>query len=67
MSINLKKLTIISSYFAPAWSYGRPPKVLFTLAKELARAGSSVNVITADSLGERRTDKLFEEIDNKNF
>jgi len=59
----IKKITIISSYFAPAWSYGGPPKVLFTLAKELVKLGCQLDVITTDSLGEKRTDKMYEEID----
>lgn len=58
-----KKITIISSYFAPAWAYGGPPKVLFTLAKALTKFGITVNVITTDSLGEERSAKLEETID----
>lgn len=63
MYTNPKKITIISSYFAPAWAYGGPPKVLFTLAKTLVKRGISVDVITSDSLGERRADKLSEDLE----
>lgn len=61
--LEIKKITIISSYFAPAWAYGGPPKVLFTLAKALTKLGVSINVITTDSLGEKRSDKQEETID----
>lgn len=60
----IKKITIISSYFAPAWAYGGPPKILFTLAKELIKSDISINVITTDSLGEIRSDKPFEVIED---
>jgi len=49
------KITIVSSYFAPAWGYGGPPKVLFSLGKNLVINGHDIKVITTDSLGEKRS------------
>lgn len=60
----IKKISIISQYFAPAWSYGGPPQVLYTLAKQLVINGIEVNVITADVLDIKRNDKLRERLDN---
>lgn len=56
-----KHVVILTPYYAPAWSYGGPPRVLSTLAEELVKKGISVTVITTDSLGEQRTDVLEEE------
>ncbi len=58
----MKKITVISSYFAPAWAYGGPPQVLFTLAKEFVKLGIAINVITTDSLGDSRNRLLHENI-----
>lgn len=57
----MKKITIISSYFAPAWAYGGPPQVLFTLANQLADTNIAVDVLTTDSLGQARSKVHFEE------
>ena len=39
----IKKITIVTPYFAPAWSYGGPPRVLYTLARELVRNRININ------------------------
>lgn len=57
------RITIVTPYFAPAWSYGGPPKVLFTFAKELVKKGYSIKVITTDSLDERRNPKMAENLE----
>lgn len=57
------KILIITSYFAPAWSYGGPPKVLYLLAKELVRYGKEVTVVTTDVLDEKRNLKLSQIMD----
>jgi glycosyltransferase involved in cell wall biosynthesis len=54
------KIVVVTPYFAPAWSYGGPPRVLFTLCKELVRRGHTVTVLTTDSLGSIRAKKLEE-------
>lgn len=59
----IKNIVIVTSYFAPAWSYGGPPKVLYTLGKELVRLGKTVKVITTDALDEKRNNILKEKID----
>lgn len=51
----IRNIVIVTSYFAPAWAYGGPPKVLFTLAKELVKLGMNIHVITTDSLGDSRS------------
>lgn len=58
-----KHLVIITPYFAPAWSYGGPPKVLHTLAKELENFGFNITVITSDALDQRRNNIQKESID----
>lgn len=60
----MKKILIITPYFAPAWSYGGPPKVLYNLAKGLTKSGFEVNVITTDALDKNRNNKSYEIIDN---
>lgn len=58
----IKHLVIVCSYFAPAWGYGGPPMVLYTLAKELVRKGKKVTVITTDAKDEKRNKILTETI-----
>lgn len=59
----LQNITIVTSYFAPAWCYGGPPRVLYTLAKELAKNGKTVKVITTDVLDKKRNKNHFEILD----
>ena len=56
------KIILVTQYFAPAWTYGGPPKVLFNLSKELIKSGHEVIVLTTDSLGEGRSSILSEKI-----
>jgi len=57
-------IVIVSPYYAPAWTYGGPPKVLSAFAKEFIRKGHTVSVITTDALDERRNPVLYEEHKN---
>ena len=59
----IKKITIVTPYFAPAWSYGGPPRVLYTLARELVRNKIKINVITTDALDEKRNRTFVENLD----
>lgn len=59
----LKEITFVTQYFAPAWGYGGPPKVLYTLAKELIKRGIKINVVTTDVLDEGRNKILYEVLD----
>lgn len=56
-------IVIVTPYYAPAWSYGGPPKVLSILAAGLVKLGNSVSVITTDSIGEKRTKNVREVLD----
>lgn len=38
-------------YFAPAWSFGGPPKVMWEEARALAKLGHDVAVLTTDAFG----------------
>lgn len=58
-----KRIVIITPYYAPAWGYGGPPKVLSILAQELIKLGCSVTVLTTDTVGLSRSKRLFEKID----
>ncbi len=40
----------IVPYYAPAWGYGGPPRVMFELASYMARHGHQVTVFTTDAL-----------------
>lgn len=55
-----KTIAIVTPYYAPAWPYGGPPKVLSLLAESLVQLGHRVVVCTSNSLGEETTDKAHE-------
>lgn len=44
------KILILSEFFAPAWGFGGPPKVLFDIARELVRRQHSVTVYSTNVL-----------------
>ena len=46
----LIKLLIITPYFAPAWAYGGPPKVLHDLSKKLIQRGHKITTFTTNAL-----------------
>lgn len=52
MKARSKHIVIVTPYYAPAWAYGGPPRVLSTLAEELVKLGYKVSVLTTTSLGE---------------
>lgn len=41
-------------YYAPAWGYGGPPRIMYELAIELIRRGHNVNVYTTDAYEKSR-------------
>ncbi|HEX5501410.1 MAG TPA: glycosyltransferase [Thermomicrobiales bacterium] len=48
-------IVYVIPYFAPAWGYGGPPRVMYDAARRLVRRGHAVTVLTTDALdGERR-------------
>ena len=54
----------VTSYYAPAWAYGGPPRVMTEFARGLARRGHEVTVITTDVLeATRRASPLRETLD----
>jgi len=46
---DLVRVLQIIPYFAPAWSYGGPPRAVYELSKALVRRGHSVTVLTTDA------------------
>lgn len=58
------RITFVTPYFAPAWSYGGPPRVLYLFAVELIRLGHTVTVITTDALNQNRNLYSFERLEN---
>jgi glycosyltransferase involved in cell wall biosynthesis len=51
----------VTPYFAPAWAYGGPPRVMYDYAAGLARRGHEVAVFTTDVLdGEHRAEPAHE-------
>jgi glycosyltransferase involved in cell wall biosynthesis len=44
------KILIVIPYFAPAWAYGGPPKLMSEAASQLVARGHSVTVYTTDAL-----------------
>lgn len=66
----IENFVIVTPYFAPAWGYGGPPRVLFNLAKQLVLYKKKVTVITTDALDQRRsyqTHQLLEGINIYRF
>jgi len=55
------KIVIVTPYYAPAWAYGGPPKVLSILSEDLTKHGHTVIVITTDALDEKRNTVSYEE------
>jgi glycosyltransferase involved in cell wall biosynthesis len=54
----------VTPYFAPAWAYGGPPRVMFDYASGLVALGHTVDVYTTDALDEHaRAAPAFEVID----
>ncbi len=54
----------VTPYFAPAWAYGGPPRVMTEYAIGLAALGHEVEVFTTDVLdGERRATPAVETLD----
>jgi hypothetical protein len=43
------KILQVISYFYPAWVYGRPPRNVHGLCKELVKRGHEVTVFTTDA------------------
>ena len=46
------KILQVTPYFAPAWAYGGPPRVMFDYAAGLVARGHDVDVFTTDVLDE---------------
>ena len=46
----------VTPYFAPAWAYGGPPRVMSDFASGLAARGHEVDVLTTDVLDDERAD-----------
>jgi glycosyltransferase involved in cell wall biosynthesis len=54
----------VTPYFAPAWAYGGPPRIVYELSRELVRSGHSVTVLTSDAHdGLHRNPERREEMD----
>ena len=47
------KVLQIVLFYPPAWGYGGPPRVMFSLGKALTLAGHEVTVYTSDVLDDR--------------
>jgi len=52
-------ILIVTPYFAPAWAYGGPPRILYQMAKFLTDSGHSVTVFTTNVLDEKNIHKEF--------
>ena len=54
----------VTPYFAPAWAYGGPPRVMYDYAVGLVGRGHDVSVLTTDVLdAERRASPAFETLE----
>lgn len=57
-------IAVIISYYAPAWSYGGPPRIVYEISKKLIQRGHSVTVFTTDAFErDKRIDVRFKEMD----
>jgi glycosyltransferase involved in cell wall biosynthesis len=52
----------VTPYFAPAWAYGGPPRVMYDYAAGLVELGHDVTVVTTDVLDAKRRAAPAEEI-----
>jgi len=43
------RILIVNSYFAPAWGYGGPTRLLFELSVRLVKAGHQVTVLASNA------------------
>lgn len=50
----LMHIVYVIPYFAPAWGYGGPPRVMYDATRRLVRRGHSVTVLTTDALDATR-------------
>ena len=57
------KIIQIIPYYAPAWAYGGPPRVMFELARELTNRGHQIEVLTTDVYDERRIGIAFNNLE----
>jgi glycosyltransferase involved in cell wall biosynthesis len=58
------KVFVLSSFFAPAWAYGGPPKVLYDISKRLVERGHRVTVFTTNALeADRVIQKRYDVLD----
>ncbi len=46
-------VTYVIPYFAPAWAYGGPPRFAYDMARQLAKRGHSIDVLTTDAFDSR--------------
>ena len=56
------KILQVTPYFAPAWAYGGPPRVMHDLAAGLVALGHDVDVMTTDVLDESHRAAPAEEV-----
>ena len=52
----------VTPYYAPAWAYGGPPRVMSDFAAGLAARGHTVDVLTTDVLDDERRATPREEV-----
>ena len=58
------KILQVTPYFAPAWAYGGPPRVMADYARGLVSLGHEVTVFTTDVLDESsRASPAVEDLD----
>jgi len=55
------KVVLVVDSFAPAWGYGGPPRLVATLANQLAKMGHEIVVLTTDVLDIHRFSSLRSE------
>ncbi len=60
-STKMRILQVIP-YFAPAWDYGGPVRVAYSMSKELVRIGHEVTVYTTDALSATKRTGINQEI-----
>lgn len=58
------RILFVICYFAPAWGYGGPPRVIYNLGKSLTERGHEITVYTTDALdANSRIEKEFDVLD----
>ena len=56
------KILMVIPYYAPAWDYGGPVRLCYSVSRELAKRGHNITVCTTDALSRNKRVSPLEEL-----